>query len=84
MTIDDLQSNFGGLPGYVGPRPATLLFVDVLSISLGVTPVSRHMSIYAVGVKDTPGGRLEVEIMLSPGGRLRVECGAIELEEKAC
>lgn len=83
VAIDDLQSNSLDLPGYSGPQPAVLVFVGVRSIALGVDPVTTHMSIFGVTVKDASSpGVIEVEIALSPGGKLRVECEAVDFEEK--
>lgn len=78
IDVDDLYSNFLGLPEYLGPKRAGFVFYEVRSLGIEVDLTERGLTLYDWTFQvDAASGHC-CEISFSPGGRVIVSCGRIE------
>lgn len=82
ISVDDLNSNFLGLPEYQGLNPVDILFVEPDMVDINVQEPTSILRIYDMDLTNSKDGRINVRIDCSPGGYLKYECGSIELRNK--
>lgn len=76
LHVDDLNSNFDGLPEYRGREEAAITFKDVESLMLSCDSFKRDVQrIYKIEVAAAQNlSRFEVSVQISPSGRLTFIC----------
>ncbi len=79
--LDDLNSNFEGLPEYRGLMPADLVFDQVTAFSVLVDPATDQRHIYGIDISKVSDA-YDVVIHTSPGGTITLSCKELLLEEK--
>ncbi len=77
ISIDDLNSNFLGLPEYKGKRPVEILLTGVKNLDCDIQIKSSSFSIYDFLIEE--GACYSVHIKCSPGGYFKCQCESIEL-----
>jgi hypothetical protein len=78
ILVDDIHSNFLGLPEYQGLRPAKLCLREVGQLELSVEIGTEQLAIYEVEVSGiADDGTCQVLIRCSPGGLVRCRCKEI-------
>jgi hypothetical protein len=80
MVLDDLYSNFEGLPEYEGRAPVSLIFEGVLRLALTIDPVTSNVSVFACEAARQTQGPITVVFRCSPGGLLEVTCKSLRGE----
>ncbi|MEM7173268.1 MAG: hypothetical protein AAF530_24105 [Pseudomonadota bacterium] len=80
IKVDDLNSNFLGLPEYEGCRPVNVQFSDVPNCNIDVQSFDKDTSIFDIDIENIGPG-FSVHIRLSPGGYLKFRCESISLRE---
>jgi hypothetical protein len=81
ILVDDIHSNFLGLPEYRGARPAKLFLREVDQLELCVEIAAEELAVYDVEVSDSADdGTRQVLIRWSPGGLLRCRCKEIVVD----
>lgn len=80
ICIDDLNSNFFGLPDYEGERPVEIIFLNTTLIDVDFDFFNGCLNIYDIEVVNEVDFR--VSIRFSPGGQLKLECQRIEVLDK--
>jgi hypothetical protein len=78
MSVDDINSNFDGLPEYEGLVPGVFVFSGVTDVGWAVDRPDPRMKIYDWDVVPITGGTRS-EIKISPSGQLIIQCAAIVL-----
>ncbi|MEF9387002.1 hypothetical protein V4890_15465 [Ralstonia solanacearum species complex bacterium KE056] len=81
ITVDDINSNFEGLPEYKGKKPASIVFIDVGWTKFSVDVFDRDVCrIYDVDVTEVGlDGGFEFVVKLSPGGKIELACREINI-----
>ena len=67
--VDDLDSNFEGLPGYTGVRPARLVFSGVSNLQTDVRDIARSLWVYKLA-SEFAGDRHRATMVLRNGDRM--------------
>ncbi len=78
MSVDDIHSNFDGLPEYQGLVPGVFVFSGVTDVEWAVDRPDPRLKIYDWDVMPITGGARS-EIKISPSGRLVIQCAAVVL-----
>lgn len=82
VSVDDINSNFAGLPEYQGCQPQTILLEGVREIDLRLEADEDHLNIYEFTVIEKSGDPyLLAEIKCWPGGNIKVRCSSLHLED---
>lgn len=76
ICVDDIYSNFSGLPEYKGIQPGEVMFFDVASIDCDMQIFDHDYSICSINCEDIEDG-YKVEIRCSPGGYFKFFCDKI-------
>jgi len=80
INIDNLNSNFLDLPEYEGLMPATLAFINVGKMLIGIDPTEEHLNIFELETRSSTTF-IKVIINFSPGGKIEFTCESIEVHE---
>lgn len=80
ISIDDLNSNFEGLPEYEGPKPGMIILEGVSEIEAGICPTGDSLNIYDFTADMIEKELVSVDIRCWPGGKICVKCESIQLE----
>lgn len=82
IEVDDLNSNFHGLPEYSGSQSAVMIFSGVRALNLQVDGIDGgNLQIYSLSVEGSAISKsFEVHIKLVPGGFASFSCVDVELE----
>lgn len=79
FTIEDMFSNFDGLPDYPGPTPGTLTLVGVENATIEAGVFKGQFIISGVDVEQRDGG-FGVRLGLrEPGADIRLRCRDLEI-----
>ena len=78
IELDDLNSNFLGLPEYKGERPININFTGVLSLDMDAQILGDQLNVYDITV-DIEKSRYHFEIRCSPGGFFKGQCEQIAI-----
>ena len=81
IAVDDINSNTNGLPEYLGPRSATLVFSEVTHLEVNANLTVGGLMVYDLAIERTGPDAYASSLMLSPGGKLTIECRSIEIVE---
>lgn len=76
ISVDDINSNFLGLPEYQGLQPADVVFSGITSLDCDVQVSDDSFSIFAVEIEQEANG-YKVDIRCSPGGHFKFYCEEI-------
>src|SRR5437868_12491113 len=79
LHIDDLYSNFEGLPEYPGQTPATITFKNVAQLETSID-LKERLWIYSWEFLDEENRKVAL-IGFTPGGRMRIVFSDLEIEE---
>lgn len=77
VEIDDVYSNFNGLPEYQGPEKAMFVFEQVLNLDVGVDFGVGGLLVYNFEIFKTDNGSYSSKIEFSPAGVIRIECANV-------
>lgn len=78
IAVDDIRSNFVGLPEYQGRAPGVLVFSGVTKFEADATLTEADLMIF--GIEFTSRfSPFACELTLSPGGRFVIACQNIDL-----
>jgi hypothetical protein len=84
LEVEDLYSNFEGLPNDPGRCPGTIALVGVARLRLDLEPTERGLMVYDVSLVRSESGHMDVTITFSPAGRITAQCSDVEwLEARA-
>ncbi len=78
--LDDLNSNYLGLPEYKDERPVELIFLGVSSLEIEVQAIDNHLRVYGIEITNLVQ-KYAFHIRCSPGGYLMFQCDAVKLSE---
>ena len=79
LAVDDINSNFKGLPEYRGRAPATVRFSGVTGLGLHFdAPNDGPLRVYEIECTES-GSDLSLAVMLAPGGKLVFSCRSVDL-----
>jgi hypothetical protein len=78
MRIEDIYSNFLGLPEYPGATPATFIFSGVKNLVVEVDFTEDGLWVYDCEFHHAEGSKYNCAILFSPGGKIVVACDHIE------
>jgi len=82
IAVDDLYSNFLGLPGYKGPMPVKFILGGVTELDVNVDMKNGELNIFDMEfMKNTDESSYRVAIKFSPGGSAEVVCESIAIEQ---
>ena len=70
IEIEDVYSNFEGMPEYMGPSPGFLEFVGVDSLSIELSTDRRQLMIYEFSIDSVETGRNRFSFKFWPDGKL--------------
>ena len=70
--VDDVYSNFEGLPDYRGPKPARVVLKKISSVEVNLGLEVDKFNIYDFSVHQTNDGRWNASIKLWPEGKISV------------
>jgi hypothetical protein len=85
IEIDDLNSNFLGLPEYTGIVPATLVFEEISKCVLAIDMYHNDgsLDIYELLVKANSTYGFDIFAKFSPSGNMEITCKLITVQPKA-
>lgn len=83
VTLDDLHSNFAGLPEYQGLRPQVVILEGVADLMVSAALSEPHLNIHDFEVTSDPSSRLRVHVTFWPHGNTTVHCSGLRLEDCA-
>lgn len=70
IEIEDVYSNFEGMPEHMGPCPGFLEFVGVESLSIELSTDRRQLMIYEFSTESAETGRDKFSFRFWPEGKL--------------
>lgn len=79
FVLDDLYSNFVGLPEYPGTQSVRLILSNVSKLEIDVTPDKFPMRVIDFEVEEEMSdSRMRVLVNVGPTGLMQITCGSIE------
>ena len=82
IAVDDLFSNFLGLPEYRGPLPAEFIFGGLIDLDISIDMKNGELNIYDMEFNQREDGSTYiVTIKLSPGGSVKVICESLAIDK---
>jgi hypothetical protein len=79
IVVDDIYANNRGLPEYLGPMQATVMFSDASRLSVEAELTLDGLSIYDWTISRKAPDNFSSVIAFSPGGKVALECRAIDI-----
>lgn len=79
--LDDLNSNFLGLPEYQGKRPVAFVFAGVSTFDMDVQLINDQLNVYDIEV-NTANENYMFHIKCSPGGYFKYQCEDVQIFER--
>ena len=79
LVLDDIDSNFEGLPGYTGARPGTLRFADACLQSAALRTCEEPLWISQLAVSAEDAG-YRARLVLTSGDQLEWTFAALEID----
>ena len=73
IEIEDVYSNFKGMPEYLGPNPGSLEFIGVESLSIELSTGRRQLTIYEFSIDSIETARDRFSFRFWPDGKLTGE-----------
>lgn len=80
ISIDDMNSNFEGLPEYKGCQRGTVVIEGVIELDIGIDPVDDHINIHEFTVEVVPDSLFFAEIKCWPGGKIAIKFSSLKIE----
>jgi len=80
FAVDDLHSNFAGLPEYPGLRPQVLILEGVVEFVASVCLSEPNLNVHDFEVSTEPTSGLSVSVTFWPDGRIKVLCSGLRME----
>jgi hypothetical protein len=80
ISVNDLCSNFRGLPGYLGPIAGGVVMEAVELVELRVETLDVNCNIYDVEIKRLGRAQWHLVWKIAPTGTLGVRCGIVSVE----
>ncbi len=80
LSVNDLCSNFRGLPGYLGPTAGGVVMEAVELVELRSETLEVNCMIYDVETKRLGHEQWHLVWKISPTGTFEVKCGAVSVE----
>lgn len=77
LEIEDLYSNFEGLPEYKGPTPGKIILEGVSSVGMDIEGLKGALKIYDASVTGTD--KTTISISFWPSGKINLACQNVSL-----
>ncbi|GHT86365.1 hypothetical protein AGMMS49960_14540 [Betaproteobacteria bacterium] len=79
--IDDLCSNFAGLPEYPGAVPGSIALKEVIRVEFDIDMSEGQLNVYEIFVDAASEDEWRVKMLFWPSGRIVVSCRAAEFPD---
>jgi len=81
ISVDDINSNFEGLPEYKGCQPSTISLEEVVEINFNITNVEDHINIDEFVVEAFNDTMLLAKLKCWPSGSIKVKFLSLQLSD---